>query len=570
MHLIISARSVMLIAALSFIHCCTALAGATPLYYAQGFRQQNFPKHEVRAVWLTTIGGLDWPSSYARSQEGILKQKKELAAILDKLKDAGINTVLFQTRIRGTVVYPSKYEPWDGCMSGIPGRSPGYDPLLFAVDECHKRGMEIHAWVVTVPAGKWNGYGCKALRAQHAGMMMRDKADGFINPDKPQAAQYIAGICREIAERYDVDGIHLDYIRYPENMRLDITRSRARDNITRIVRSVHKMVKDIKPWVKISSSPIGKLNDLSRYSSRGWNAFDKGCQDVEAWLREGLMDQIYPMMYFRDNNFFPFAADWMERSNGKTVVPGLGIYFLSPKEGNWQLTDVTRQMYTLRQMGMGHAFFRSRFFTEDTQGLYAFTLRHFSPFLSLVPPMTWYGTEAPAAPTSISVKNAGGYDIVAWDKGTDRSRSPYLMYNVYASRSYPVDTDNAANLVAQRVRTSETAFKASAAHAMYYAVTAIDRYGLESRARQMETGSSLQAPASFIKNNGKHMQLPRKGKVLDADYIVIETLEGCAVATLPYRGTQADIRSITDGMYIVRSLNRKGITHRLGYIIIKR
>ena len=371
------------------------------------FRRLYSPKHEVRAVWLTTLGGLDWPGTYARTPEGVKRQKEELVRILDKLKDANINTVLFQARIRGTVVYPSKYEPWDGCMSGIPGKSPGYDPLLFAVEECHKRGMEIQAWVVTVPVGKWNGYGCKALRATHPSMLMRENADGYLNPADARAAGYIAGICREITERYDIDGIHLDYIRYPENMKLNISRSKARENITRIVRSVHDAVKSIKPWVKISSSPIGKLNDLSRYSSRGWNAFNKGCQDVELWMKEGLMDQIYPMMYFRDNNFFPFADDWSMRSSGKTVVPGLGIYFLSPKEADWKLSDITRQMYTLRRMGMGNAFFRSRFFTDNTKGLYDFVSRHFNFYPALVPPVTWHGME-PVSYTHLTLPTIGG------------------------------------------------------------------------------------------------------------------------------------------------------------------
>ena len=85
------------------------------------------PKHEVRAVWLTTIGGIDWPHSYAQSSYSAEKQKKELTDILDRLQQAKINTVLIQTRVRGTMIYPSAYEPWDGCLSGFPGRSPGYD-----------------------------------------------------------------------------------------------------------------------------------------------------------------------------------------------------------------------------------------------------------------------------------------------------------------------------------------------------------------------------------------------------------------------------------------------------------
>lgn len=79
--------------------------------------------------------------------------------------------------------------------------------------------------------------------------------------------------------------------------------------------------------MKLSCAPIGKFDDLTRYSSHGWNAYNKGCQDAQRWLREGLMDQIYPMMYFRGNQFYPFAMDWKENSYGKTIVPGLGIYF---------------------------------------------------------------------------------------------------------------------------------------------------------------------------------------------------------------------------------------------------
>ena len=109
------------------------------------------PKYEVRAVWLTTIGGIDWPSSYAHDGMGIGQQQQQLCSMLDRLKAAGINTILLQSRVRATSIYPSDLEPWDGCLSGRPGVSPGYDALQFAIDECHRRGMELHAWVVTIP-----------------------------------------------------------------------------------------------------------------------------------------------------------------------------------------------------------------------------------------------------------------------------------------------------------------------------------------------------------------------------------------------------------------------------------
>ena len=129
-----------------FIVLCSVLAAK-----AQSIVFNNqVPKHEVRAVWLTTIGGIDWPHSYAQSSFSAEKQKRELTNILDRLQQAKINTVLIQTRVRGTMIYPSAYEPWDGCLSGFPGRSPGYDALKFAIDECHKR-RQLHQYQAVIP-----------------------------------------------------------------------------------------------------------------------------------------------------------------------------------------------------------------------------------------------------------------------------------------------------------------------------------------------------------------------------------------------------------------------------------
>ena len=190
---------------------------------------QLYPKYETRAVWLTTLSGLDWPHS--RSAE---TQKKELTEILDKLQDANINTVLLQTRIRATTIYPSAYEPWDGCLSGKPGKSPGYDALQFAIDECHSRGMELHAWVVAIPVGKWNSAGCTRLRKRHPGLVRKIGAEGYMNPEKQQTAEYLADLCAEITANYDIDGIHLDYIRYHETWPMKVSRKQGRANITNI------------------------------------------------------------------------------------------------------------------------------------------------------------------------------------------------------------------------------------------------------------------------------------------------------------------------------------------------
>lgn len=528
-------------------------------------------KYEVRAVWLTTIGGIDWPHSYASSNYSIERQKDELRTILDRLQRANINTVLLQTRIRATTIYPSEYEPWDGCLSGKPGKSPGYDALKFAIDECHRRGMELHAWVVAIPVGKWNATGCARLRKRHPGLIKKIGAEGYMDPEKPQTAEYLADLCAEITGNYDVDGIHLDYIRYHETWPMKVSRRQGRANITNIVRAISHRVKSIKPWVKMSCSPIGKYKDLSRFSSYGWNAYERVCQDAQAWLRDGLMDALFPMMYFRGNQFYPFALDWSEQSYGRIVAPGLGIYFMSPGEKDWPLSDITREMLTLRHYGMGHAYFRSKFFTDNVKGIYDFAKETFNRHPALIPPMTWESTTIPATPSALNrKKHSGDVEMLSWrlvDKDTTK-----IMYNVYCSREYPVNTDDACNLIMARLQ--KTSIIIPRDPSRYYAVTALDRYGNESKPLQekhvQNTAPATKLPDGLLKCDGKTLRLPEKSNVLDASFITIETLQGYIVATRPYKGSTTDVSRLPEGMYVLRSLGRKGVSHRLGHFIIRR
>lgn len=556
-------RLLAIISAYFFI-CATV---AAQIFHAASYSPIP-PKREVRAVWLTTIGGLDWPKSYARTPHTIEKQKQELCDLLDRLQKANMNTVLLQTRIRGTVIYPSAYEPWDGCMSGIPGTSPGYDPLAYAIEECHKRGMECHAWIVCVPVGRPNGTGPKSLKKKHPELLMKIGDEMFMRPEKQGTATYIASICREITRNYDIDGIHLDYIRYPETMKLTISRTQARQNISNIVKAVHDAVKTEKPWVKTSCSPIGKRNDLNRYWSRGWNAEEKGCQDVERWTREGWMDQIYPMMYFRGDNFFPFAADWKEHSNGRTVSAGLGIYFLSPKEANWNIEEIRREMNVCRQMGIGTAMFRNKFLMDNIKGLYDFTANEHNPYPALVPEMTWYRHEAPTMPTNISIKSDNTTKTLSWNSN---SASSDIYYNVYASNTAPVDINDARNLIVTRISGKSIQIPHST-WTRYFAVTAIDRYGKESRPLQSEFGEGggeASISQDLMRNAGNNLTLPEMPSTLDAEYILFESATGNTITSRKYAKT-LNVRTIPDGMYIIRSISKKGKSHRLGWAFIRR
>lgn len=540
------------------------------------------PKYEVRAVWLTTIGGIDWPHSYSQSPHSAEKQKQELRQILDRLQQAKINTVLIQTRVRGTMIYPSDIEPWDGCLSGFPGKSPGYDALQFAIDECHKRGMELHAWVVTIPVGKWNALGCKSLRQKFPTLIKKIGADGYMNPEDSRTGDYLAHICQEITHRYNVDGIHLDYIRYPETWNIRVSREQGRRYITSIVEKIHRAVKAEKPWVKMSCSPVGKYDDLSRYWSHGWNANTKVCQNAQGWLRDGLMDELFPMMYFRGEQFYPFAIDWQEQSHGKIVVPGLGIYFLDPKEGKWNIDDVTAEMQHTRNLGMGYAFFRNKFLLDNRQGILDFTDR-FNAYPSLIPPMTWASKHTPAQPQQLKVTETGGKTRISWNNTysyTDGSRiqTPYIYNNLYASHTYPVDVTDARNLIAVRHLGNSITLDGEMGTAdenpLYFAVTASDGYGIESQATQefqadAQRNRNHYGAAKMLACDGKKVNLGETGKNLETRVVLVETLQEVVAAQFYITDNQVNISRLKPGIYRLQSLDKRGIRHTLGTFVKK-
>ena len=400
---------------------------------------------EVRAVWYCTLGGIDWPGrQYAQTAAKAERQKQMLCEDFDRLQQAGINVILFQARVRGTVTYASDYEPWDGAISGTPGMAPPYDPLEFAVSEAHRRGMELHAYVVTFPicsTAQAKTLGRQAVSARYPGLVQRCGDRWFMDPGMPGTAPYLAAICKEIVERYDVDGVHLDYIRYPEremafndNIAYKKWGNGApkeqwkRDQVTRTVRAIHDAVRSVRPWVKLSCSPVGKYADLPRAWSRGWNARDAVAQEAQEWLREGIMYWLFPMMYFDGDNFYPFAANWQQECHGHPVVPGLGIYLLAPDQKDWTLESIMRQMNFLRQIGIGgQAFFRTKFLLDNHKGILDFC-HEFYAQPALTPPMTWLDNTPPESPR-VRLERRDGYRLlISWDEVKDDTP---ILYNVY-------------------------------------------------------------------------------------------------------------------------------------------
>ena len=532
------------------------------------------PKHEIRATWITTLGGMDWPRNKATNANGIRRQQQELRDILDQLKEANFNTVMLQTRLRGDLIYPSAFETFPKALTGKTGRNPGYDPLAFAIEECHKRGMELHAWIVTIPVG--NHRQIKLLDKYSVVRKNRKickQYQGFwyLDPGHPGTADYLAGIVREIVSRYDVDGVHFDYIRYPENARRfpdkdthrkygkgkDLKQWR-RENITAIARRLHAEVKQLKPWVKVSSSPVGKFKDTNRYSSLGWNAYETVYQDAQGWLKEGIHDALFPMMYFKDNHFYPFALDWKENDNGRWVVPGVGIYFLSPKEQDWPIDEVSRQLHFTRQTGLaGHAYFRNRFLLDNVKDIFDELKNDFYTTPALVPPMTWQDNIAPTAPTDplYELQNNGEVKL-AWSASKDNHDLP-VVYHLYASSNYPVDTNNANNLLATYLKGNQITLPDGEG---YFAVTAADRYGNESAPLALNTAPKIKSPTL---NQGNKLVLPQ---LEDTSEILICNALGETISKVNYQ-PEISLVLLPEGFYLVYALSEEGEKKFIGTIL---
>lgn len=530
----------------------------------QCFNLFSNDKYEIRASWITTIGGLDWPQTKASSPSSIKRQKEELCRQLDFLKYANFNTILFQTRLRGDVIYPSIFETYAESLTGHTGKNPGYDPLRFAIEECHKRGMEIHAWIVCIPIGNNRQVelqGKSSLVKKRPELCKKFGNSWYLDPGNPATANYLSLLVKEIVSNYDIDGIHLDYIRYPENGKdfpdkdtfrkygrgTDISQWR-RNNITHIVRKIYSEVKSLKPWVKVSSSPVGKYNDTSRYSSHGWNAYDAVYQDAQLWLEEGIHDIVFPMMYFKQNQFYPFALDWQENKHGRWVVPGLGIYFLEEKKYKWSSSEILRQMYFIRKNKLdGEAFFRNRFLMKNTEGITSHIKDIFYNKPAVIPPMVWQDGIRPQSPNNGNISVEENRIIMKWDTtGTYKKGGTY--FRIYSSINYPVDTEIPENIVSDMVYDNRYIYTTDQnwKRHLYWAVTSVDRYGNES------LPLALNKPENgdlFITVN-KLPQIPVGGVMIIKDSSGMELIKCHKESEVPQK--------LNPGIYIIETVGYDG------------
>lgn len=462
------------------------------------------PKREIRAVWLTTNYGLDWPSVALKNDADIQKQKDELDQILTRMQEANINLVFLQTRLRGDVIYPSRIENISSHVKSDRYYNPDYDMLAYAVETCHAKGMECHAWFVTYPLGT------KSIDKLSPGLRNKKYliktfgGEKYLDPGNPETNTYLLSLVVELVSNYNIDGLHFDYIRYPDKSakfpdestykQYGNKKAKAdwrRENINHFVYAAYDTIKALKPWVQVSSSVVGMYTKIGSSRSH-WTAYHDVYQDPIDWLEKGKHDFILPMMYYRDDLFFPFVEDWVSRSKDRLVVPGLGLYQMDKKELDWSSEIILEQILHSREKRVqGNAFYRMNFLVENKKGIFDEVKKIYST-PALLPSLTWLSDTIPADPCSLEAISQSDKICFQWEKVED-SQGP-IYYNLYRSSEFPIDLENTENLIA--VRITDTQFQIppdnSVEAGYYYVVTAYDRF-------HNESGSSV--PVYFITGN---------------------------------------------------------------------
>ena len=455
------------------------------------------PKEEVRAVWLTTAFGLDWPKSYNKEI-----QKEEIIDILDELKEANFNTIMLQVRARGDLIYPSKYEPWAKSLTGKLGKNPGYDPLKFIIEEAHKKGMEVHAW--------WNVYKVygKGIPSEsfpehvvlkYPNLCREYHDEWWMDPGIPEVRKYLLKVVMEMVRNYDIDGIHLDYVRYPNKDFVDDNTYKLygnnedksdwrRDNITKFVESLYDSLQAVKPYIKLGCTPIGIYKNTGNMHS--WEAYYDTFQDPVKWIKDKKLDYISPQTYWKINSppyYNLVIKNWEKIIDKKHIYPGIAAFQLNNYHENWKAEEILSQIDTLREQKIqGEVFFRTEDLINNEKNI--LTLIRQSKFIypAAIPPMPWKNNVKPLPPTELTSLKSPDKELELYWKNPSQliEGDTAICINIYASSRYPVDISDPKNILMLRV----PAYKNSIIldlHALpdnkyYLVITALNRNNNES------------------------------------------------------------------------------------------
>ena len=390
------------------------------------------PVREFRAAWVASVANIDWPSSRKLSAA---EQKAELLAILDRATQLKLNAIVLQVRPACDALYASDLEPWSEFLTGTMGKAPEpfYDPLAFAVEEAHKRALELHAWFNPYRAGHTSAKAAPSanhVSRTHPQWVRRYGSQVWLDPGEKEAQEYSLKVVLDVVRRYDIDGVHFDDYFYPykENgasgQEMDFPDevswkkfgaggklSRGdwrRENVNAFIERVYSSIKATKPWVKFGISPFGIWRPGHPAQIEGFDAYDKLFADSKKWLNRGWVDYFAPQLYWAidpPEQRFPALLKWWMDQNTKDrlIVPGMDATKTmsrrrSGERQGWPSVEIVNQVRITRQQSgaAGHIYWNMSSLMRNT-GL-CDSLGEVYKQPALTPNCPWLDNAPPAKP----------------------------------------------------------------------------------------------------------------------------------------------------------------------------
>jgi uncharacterized lipoprotein YddW (UPF0748 family) len=410
---------------------------------------------EFRGVWVASVRNIDWPS-----RPGLPPSlaKAELVALLDRAVAVGLNAVVFQVRPAGDALYASKIEPWSAYLTGTQGLAPAplWDPLQFAVEQAHARGLELHAWFNPYRAKDPSAKGPLArthIARRHPELVKKYGTQLWMDPGEPEVRAEMLRVVLDVVKRYDIDGVHLDdyFYPYPErrpNGSTEFPDERSwkkykksggklsrddwrRSNVDNLIRDLHEQIAKLKPWVKFGISPFQLWRPGYPESvTSGLDAYSTLYADSRKWFMNGWVDYLSPQLYRRvdEERSYSVLLRWWAAQNVQRRHLWPGIYTSGVRTGDateWRRGEIVAQVLATRDQPSvdGELHFSMEPFLTDRDSVGTVLRRTVYAEPALVPTSPWMMTGAPAPP-EIALKQGvdgdtlliapGGGSVARW------------------------------------------------------------------------------------------------------------------------------------------------------------
>lgn len=470
-----------------------------------GYSQTS--KREFRGAWIQCVNG---------QFQGMSKDKMQstLKYQLDELQKDGVNAIIFQVRPECDALYVSDIEPWSRFLTGRQGTNPGWDPLQWMIDESHKRGMELHAWINPYRAKTKNTFEManNHIAIKHPDYVFAYDGQLILNPGMPECRDYICNVVRDIVSRYDVDGLHIDDYFYPypvkgqkipdadiynmNNNGISNINDWRRDNVNVFVKQLGETIHEVKPWVKFGVSPFGiyrnKKNDaLLGSETNGLQNYDDLYADVLMWVNNGWIDYCVPQLYWEIGHK---AADyktlikwWNKYASNRLLFIGEDIERTvknaDPDNPKINQMSAKRRLHSEMPNVQGTVLWYAKA-AVDNVGNYGMALRNgYWKYPALQPLMPFIDGKSPKKVRSVKAMEIDGKKILFWTapkgKGWQNEAVKYVVYKFDASEK--ADISKSSNIVAI---TTDTFYEIADNEGGVYAVTALDRMSNESKPKK--------------------------------------------------------------------------------------